>query len=221
MSFEAIAEAQSPSEKFPFLQKGIGHGIVVDGKKEIGGRTVGAGHPLHQAAVGAPPGDQQKRPVESSLGELPHNELCEPQIEFIFVHAAGPYCPGHFFRVADVDHEAKSAAIAGIHGGLAGRRSRWGLAGRRSRWGLAGRRSHWDLASRRSRGLAGRRSHQGLADRRSRFCSQRMKRAKEKQQREYQTRHGGGPPFVQVSHVGLVLEKPGSIRRPICPANSA
>jgi hypothetical protein len=41
-----------------------------------------------------------------------------------------------------------------------------------------------------------------------------MKRAKAKQQRDYETRHCHGSPLVQVSHFGVVLEKPALIDPP-------
>src|ERR1700745_2151917 len=84
----------------------------MDREEEISRRSIGARYALEQALPGLPIGDQQNRLGKACMKQFLLDELCEPEVEFIFVDAARADSAGGFSGVPDIDHDPERRPIA-------------------------------------------------------------------------------------------------------------
>src|SRR5262245_19282174 len=96
----------------------------MDREEEIRRRSIGARYALEQALPGLPIRDQQNRLGKACIAQFLLDELCEPEVEFIFVDAARADGAGGFSSVPDIDGDPERRPIASRNGRFLARTAR-------------------------------------------------------------------------------------------------
>jgi hypothetical protein len=120
MAPEPIAKNARVPIVFPYFLQELRHGIMMDGKEEIGSQSIGACYPFDETRPGGSEGIEHERPTKSGPKERLFDLLGEKKVELILRDAARAARPRGIKSVPYVDDNTKSFPVATCAVGMVG-----------------------------------------------------------------------------------------------------